>query len=136
MTFKMTRATALRGALLATFLPLAAAAGAQSLTPMRGEVTSFTEVFAVRVFPSNPYGHRIRLEVKVYDQDFKPVNAQVSPSSFMLGSQASRPVTVVVPFTDAATRKVRVCAESIPFPNQQTQIRAQICGKFLARRLT
>jgi hypothetical protein len=120
-------------AALCALLP--ALAVAQSMSPMRGEVASFDDRFAVRVFPGNPYGHRIRVEVKVYDQSFRPVEAEVLPSSFMLGAEASRPVLVVIPFAGAAERKVRICTESIPFPGQNTQIRAQICGKFLARRL-
>lgn len=109
-------------------------AAAQSMSPMRGEVTSFTEAFAVRVFPANPYEHRIKVEIRVYDQDFRPVRARVLPSDFMLGGQASRPVLVVVPFDGGATRKVRICTESVPFPGEQTQIKAQICGKFLGQR--
>lgn len=112
--------------------PLAAAA--QSMTPMRGEVRSFTNAFAVRVFPGNPYDRRIRVEVHVYDQDFQPIDAQISPSAFLLAGQASRPVLVVVPFDGASERKVRICTESIPFPGEQTQIRAQICGKFFGHR--
>ncbi|MBO6727187.1 MAG: hypothetical protein JJ911_16140 [Rhizobiaceae bacterium] len=107
----------------------------QSMSPMRGVVTAFADVFAVRVYPSNPYDHSIRVEVRVYDQKFQPVPARVTPPSFMLGAEASRPVLVVVPFEGAASRKVRICTESVPFPDQQTQIRAQICGKFLARRM-
>ncbi|MER9435531.1 hypothetical protein EOA13_25420 [Mesorhizobium sp. M7A.F.Ca.US.011.01.1.1] len=110
------------------------AAKAQSMSPMRGEINSFTEVFAVRVFPANPYDRKIRVEIHVYDQDFQPVDARISPDVFQLASQASRSVLVVVPFDGAAERKVRICTESIPFPNQQTQIRAQICGKFFGRR--
>ncbi|GLS29847.1 hypothetical protein SAMN04488498_110113 [Mesorhizobium albiziae] len=109
------------------------AAFAQSMSPMRGEVASFTDAFAVRVFPANPYEHRIKVEIRVYDQDFRPVQARVAPSDFMLGGQASRPVLVVVPFDGAATRKVRICTESVPFPGEQTQIKAQICGKFLGQ---
>ncbi|RVC08688.1 hypothetical protein EN884_27825, partial [Mesorhizobium sp. M7A.F.Ca.AU.001.01.1.1] len=101
------------------------AAKAQSMSPMRGEINSFTDVFAVRVFPANPYDRNIRVEIHVYDQDFQPVDARVSPNVFQLASQASRSVLVVVPFGGAAERKVRICTESIPFPNQQTQIRAQ-----------
>ena len=112
--------------------PLCAAA--QSMTPMRGEVRSFTDAFAVRVFPGNPYDQRIRVEVHVYDQDFQPIDAQISPSAFLLAGQASRPVLVVVPFDGANERKVRICTESIPFPGEQTQIRAQICGKFFGHR--
>jgi hypothetical protein len=109
-------------------------AAAQSMTPMRGEVSSFTDAFAVRVFPGNPYDKRIRVEVHVYDQDFQPVDAEISPGVFLLAGQASRPVLVVVPFDGAADRKVRICTESIPFPGEQTQIRAQICGKFFGHR--
>lgn len=109
-------------------------AAAQSMTPMRGEVRSFTDAFAVRVFPGNPYDQRIRVEVHVYDQDFQPIDAQISPSAFLLAGQASRPVLVVVPFDGANERKVRICTESIPFPGEQTQIRAQICGKFFGHR--
>lgn len=118
---------------LATGLaPLTAAA--QSMTPMRGEVRSFTDAFAVRVFPGNPYDQRIRVEVHVYDQNFQPVEAKVTPSVFLLAGQASRPVLVIVPFDGATDRKVRICTESIPFPSEQTQIRAQICGKFFGHR--
>ena len=124
----------MRIALAISFLFAALPALGQSMSPMRGVVTSFTDVFAVRVHPANPYGHRIRVEVRVYDQDFAPVAARITPSSFMLGGQASRPVLVIVPFEGATSRKVRICTESVPFPDQQTQIKAQICGKFLARR--
>lgn len=109
-------------------------AASQSMSPMRGQVRSFAESFAVRVYPSNPYQHRIRIDVRVYDQDFRPVSADVTPKSFMLGGQASRPVLVVVPFDGSAQRKVRICTESVPFPGEQTQIKAQICGKFLGQR--
>ena len=128
MKFFGTLATALAVGLIP------AAAAAQSMSPMRGEVNSFTDVFAVRVFPANPYDQKIKVEIHVYDQDFQPVDARIAPAAFQLGAQASRPVLVVVPFGGAAERKVRICTESIPFPNQQTQIRAQICGKFFGHR--
>ncbi|MBZ9763966.1 hypothetical protein LB553_24215 [Mesorhizobium sp. CA8] len=118
--------------LIAALSPVAAIA--QSMTPMRGEVRSFTDAFAVRVFPGNPYNQRIRVEVHVYDQDFQPVAARITPGTFLLAGQASRPVLVVVPFDGANERKVRICTESIPFPSEQTQIRAQICGKFFGHR--
>ncbi|TPM26339.1 hypothetical protein FJ958_19855 [Mesorhizobium sp. B2-3-5] len=123
-----TLATALAAGLISV------AAAAQSMSPMRGEVNSFTDAFAIRIFPANPYDQKIKVEIRVYDQDFQPVDARISPSVFQLASQASRPVLVVVPFGGAVERKVRICTESIPFPNQQTQIRAQICGKFFAHR--
>ncbi|MER8748968.1 hypothetical protein NKH57_06730 [Mesorhizobium sp. M1050] len=128
----MKHARILTTALAVGLAPIAAEA--QSMSPMRGEVNSFSDAFAVRVFPANPYDRKIRVEIHVYDQDFQPVDARISPNVFQLASQASRPVLVVVPFDGAPERKVRICTESIPFPNQQTQIRAQICGKFFGRR--
>jgi hypothetical protein len=72
--------------------------------------------------------------VRVYDEKFRPLEARVSPANIMLGANGSRPVTVVVGFDGARERRVRICTESIPFPDQQTRIKAQICGRFLARR--
>lgn len=120
---------------LAGFCGAAGSAEGQSMTPMRGEVRSVAESFAVRVFPSNPYGERIKIEIHVYDQDFFEIPAEISPKTFSLAAGASRRVTVMVPFDGRPDRKVRICTESIPFPNQQTNIRTQICGKFLGRKL-
>lgn len=114
---------------------LIAPAFPQAMTPMRGEVTSYTDVFAVRVHPFNPYRHRIKVTVKVYDQNFRPVRARVVPAEMMLGGGTTRPVIVTVGFGNQPRRRVRICTESIPFPNAQQLIRAQICGKFLATRV-
>ncbi|MBE7185841.1 MAG: hypothetical protein INR68_15700 [Methylobacterium mesophilicum] len=108
---------------------------AQSMAPMRGTVTSFSDEFALKVTPRNIYKHTIDMEVRVYDQDFRPVRAMVMPSQFSLGAGSVRNVVVMVPFEGQKERRVRVCAESVPFPGQQAQIRTQICGRFLASRL-
>ncbi len=105
------------------------------MSPMRGMVTSAGSEFAVRVVPRNVYDHPIAMEVRVYDDQFRPLAATVMPPAFQLAAGASRAVTVLVPFAGEARRRVRVCAESIPYPNQATQIKAQICGRFLASRL-
>lgn len=110
-------------------------ANAQAMTPMRGEVRSVSDAFAVRVYPSNPYPDRIKVEVHVYDQNFFEVPAEVSPATFSLAGGASRRVTVMVPFNGQSERKVRICTESIPFPNHQANIRTQICGKFRGTKL-
>ena len=110
---------------------------AQAMSPMRGEIQSFTNSFALKVYPANPYEQRIQIEVKVYDQDFRPVAAIVSPDVFTLGGRFARPVTVIVPFEGQKVRKVRVCTEAIPFPgkNNTTTIKAQVCGKFIGERV-
>ncbi|MCB1387372.1 MAG: hypothetical protein KDJ80_15650 [Nitratireductor sp.] len=124
-------------ALAIPLLPCEAAA--QAMSPMRGQVKSFTDTFALKVYPANPYKHRIRISVKVYDQDFREVtDARVSPADFTLGGNSDRQVTVLVPFDGGKTRKVRVCTESIPFQGMSTKttnIKAQICGKFLGERV-
>lgn len=121
--------------LMAGIMGCGGTAAAQSLMPMRGEVTSTTENFALRLFAGNPYAHRMRIEIRVYDADFAPIAAEVRPPTRTLGGGTKANVMVIVPFGGATERRVRVCAESIPFPNQTTRVRTQICGKFLARRV-
>ncbi len=129
-----TLAVVVAGALCA----LAATAGtaaAQALTPMRGQVKSVTDQFAFRVFPANPYKHKISIEVRVYDENFAPVAARVMPAAATLAPEDNRSFMVVVPFDGLAERKVRICAESIPFANTATRLRTQVCGRFFAQRL-
>ena len=123
----------LAGALVALALA-PTAVSAQSITPMRGTVASFGEHFALQVKPRNPYQHRIGVEMKVYDHNFRPVpTARVVPDRFLLGGGASRDVTAYVPFEGQSPRYVRVCAESVPFRNGgAAQIRTRVCGKFRA----
>jgi hypothetical protein len=113
-------------------IALSLPASAQSLSPMRQVVTSFTDEFAIRVFPKNPYRHRIRMEVRVYDQNFRLIPAHVSPKVMLMGAGSSRPVTVVIPFGGKEEKRVRICAESIPFTNRPQIIKAQVCGRFYA----
>ncbi len=122
------------GALAIGLLPSEAAA--QSMSPMRGKIKSFTNTYALKVFPANPYNHRIRVEVKAYDANFRPLNdVKISPSNFTLAGQANRQVVVVVPFRGKRTGRVRICTESVPFPGQSSSnIKAQICGKFIGER--
>lgn len=131
----MTKASKIiAGAFGIALLPSLAAA--QAMSPMRAEVQSFTDSFALRVYPANPYEHRIRIEVKVYDQNFREVKgAVVSPAVFTLGGRFARPVTVMVPFDGNNERRVRVCTEAVPFPGQSTQLKAQVCGKFRGLRV-
>lgn len=107
---------------------------AQSMSPMRGVITSHGNEFALKVHPRNVYRHRILMEVRAYDQEFRPIPALIWPNQFWLGADSARPVTVLIPFDGLSERRVRVCAESVPFRQKQGQVRAQICGKFLARR--
>ncbi len=101
---------------------------AVSLSPMILQSKSYTDQVVFRVFPKNPYNHRINMEVRVYDQKFRLIRARVSPRRMKLGAGLSRPVTVTVPFEGKKTRKIRICAESIPFPSgKAASVRTRVC---------
>ncbi len=121
----------------ATVMSLTAAtpSNAQAMTPMRGEVKSFSDKFALRVFPANPYPHRIRVEVRVYDETFAPIAATVMPQAAMLAPQDNRSFMVVVPFEGKTERRVRICTEAVPFTDQTTRLRTQVCGRFIAYKM-
>jgi hypothetical protein len=108
------------------------AASAQSLSPMRGEVRSFTDRFAVRVFVGNPYQRRMQFEVAVYDRNFFPAVASVVPSRVTIGGGETQPVLVVVPFEGQNERRVRICVEGVAYNGNSTRVRTQVCGKFVA----
>ncbi|WPZ13147.1 hypothetical protein T8J41_13350 [Nitratireductor rhodophyticola] len=122
--------------LLSLFTTVAATSpvSSQSMSPMRGEIRSVADSFALRVHPRNPYKHRINVAVRVYDADFRPIDANVTPPVITLGAGGSRSVLVVVRFDGARKRRVRVCTESVPFSDKGFGIKAQVCGKFIAYR--
>ncbi len=108
-------------------------AQAQSVTPMRGVSKSFTDVFAVRLTVGNPYQRAVNFEVKVYDENFEPVEAFVSPQVLRIGATDTRQVTVRIPFLGQGQRKVRVCAEGLFAMKNKTSVRTQVCGRFLGQ---
>lgn len=108
---------------------------AQSVTPMRGEPRSVMDSFAVRIVVGNPYKEKQKFAVRVYDEKFYPVAAHVSPPVAKLGPNGTRSVLVVVPFDGAVKRRVRICAEGLFGTEATSQLRTQVCGKFLATHI-
>ena len=102
---KRAKRLGLAGSVLAIFCPVSA--NAQSLHPMRAEAKSVTDQFAIRVFPGNPYQHRIKVEIHVYDETFREIEAQVVPREALIAPQEFRNVMVVVPFDGKTERRVR-----------------------------
>ena len=132
---KFTIKAFLAGVAIATpLLGASITANSQAMSPMRKVIVSYTDQFAVKVYPQNPYQHRIKMEVRVYDENFQLTPAHVSPQSMLIAGGASRPVTVIVPFQGVKQKRVRICTESIPYQNQPTLIKVRVCGKFLAKR--
>lgn len=91
--------------------------------------------FAIRIVVGNPYKDMQYFNVRVYDEKFYPVAAQVSQPVAKLGPNGTRSVLVVVPFNGAPTRRVRICAEGLFGIENSSQLRTQVCGKFLATHL-
>lgn len=120
-------------AAICVVIALCGQVSAQSLSPMRGEVRSFSDRFAVRVQVGNPYGKRMRFNVTVYDRNFFPETASVTPSHIEIAGGATAPVLVVVPFNGEQEKRIRICAEGLAYQGNSTRIRTQVCGKFLAR---
>lgn len=108
-------------------------AQAQSVTPMRGVSKSFTDVFAVRLTVGNPYQKPVEFDVRVYDENFAPVDAFVSPQVLRIGARTTRQVTVRIPFLGQGQRKVRVCAEGLFGKDNKSLVRTQVCGRFLGQ---
>lgn len=113
----------------------ATGAAAQSVSPMRGIVKSFADQFAVRLTVGNPYTKAVNFDVRVYDENFAPVNAVVYPSSMRVGAGDTRQATIRVSFNGQTQRKVRVCAEGLFGKEQTNLVRTQVCGRFLGLRL-
>lgn len=134
MTVRATLFHLIVGAACATGIP--ALGHAQSMVPMSKDIKAFSDVFAVRVTPINTYTKPINVVVRVYDLDNRVIKARVTPRNLRLPAKGSRRVLVEVPFEGAKRKRVRICTESIPFPqNRGTQIRTRICGVFNAQRL-
>ncbi len=105
---------------------------AQSVTPMRGEPRSVAENFAIRILVGNPYPQKQTFAVRVYDDKFFPVDANISLSELTIPGLGSRSVVVVVPFGGMAKRRIRICAEAIFGTDGGSKLRTQVCGKYLA----
>jgi hypothetical protein len=119
--------------LVCTSLGSGPVAQAQSVTPMRGVAKSFTDVFAIRLTVGNPYQKPVQFDVRVYDENFDPVDAFVSPQVLRIGARDTRQVTVRIPFLGQGQRKVRVCAEGLFGTDNKSSVRTQVCGRFLGQ---
>ena len=120
---------------MAGLVAMNAASLAQSVTPMRGEARSFAEDFAIRIVVGNPYQNKQMFAVRVYDDKFYPVEAQVTYSEVTIPASGSKSVVVVVPFEGMTTRRVRVCAEGMFGKENEQRLRTQVCGKYQGTRV-
>lgn len=118
---------------------LGTSAEAQSLAPMRGQVVSYADRFALRLHPGNPYDKGMTMSMAVYDEAYRPIRAAVFPERQVIGPGGNGSVTVVVPFDGTRERRVRVCARAHPLavpggPSGRANIVTEVCGRYRAVR--
>lgn len=130
-------------ALLVLGLVLAGAApsAAQSLSPMRRDVVSFEDRFAIRLIAGNPNAHARTVAVRVFDLDWNELDdVWVSRPETDVAPNGRIDVIVIAPFHDRDERELRVCAETAPRPfagvAPGAQVRGQVCGRYRARRVS
>jgi hypothetical protein len=126
---------------LALALLAGAPAAAQSLSPMRREVVSFEDRFALRVMAGNPNDRSQTIAVRVFDLDWTELgDAWVSRPATDVPPGGRVDVIVIAPFHGESVRDVRICAEAAPAPYAGTgvsaRVRGQVCGLFRARRVS
>lgn len=124
-------------AFIILLMALAPSAYGQALSPMRHEVVSFGDRFALRLTAHNPYRHVIHSEFKVYEEDWTPIHDLTMTSrAAMLGPGSRQPLMVILPFGALPERTVLVCHETkIAVYHANNFIRGQVCGRYRARRL-
>lgn len=112
----------------AASLATAAAADAQSVSPMQSRVRSHGERFLGRLTVVNPYPDPRRFDVAAFDEAGEPVTVWLNAPSFILAGGARRQLLIAAPFDGAATRKVVVCVETVAAETETGRVRAQVCA--------
>ena len=127
----------MRIALTIFFWLLAVSAEAQSLAPMRKDIVSFADRFAIRLTANNPYRDPISSEFKVYEEDWTPAKGvRVTPDRAYLSAKGHTPIFIVGDFEGDLARTILICHETI-IPNfvAHQKLRGQVCGRYRAQQL-
>ncbi len=108
---------------------------AQQMSVKSGKLVTFADHVSLVVEPKNTFNQKSKMQVRVYDHNFKLIKARVSPKEFNLPSGGIRNVRVVVPFLGATQKRFRICTERIPTTQTRQQVRTRVCGRFYATRV-
>ena len=110
-------------------------AAAQALSPMTGQVRTYTDRFALQLKAFNPYATGQRFRVTFYDESGAAVN----------DVRSAAPVIYVPPGEEASfyvwgastqRRQIHICVTSPYFLNGVgAQMRGEVCGKYDIVRL-
>lgn len=114
-------------------LPAIAPADAQSLSPMRREGNTPTDVKAFRVVVGNPYKRRMTFVAAPMDPTFvhPATSASASPPEFRLAPGASRPV--VLQFRVDSKSKERTIGLCIYPKDLEGPVLPRVCGTYTGR---
>lgn len=103
-------------------------ANAQALTPMRDEIATYTDRFALRLEAINPYDTPQQFSIAVYDKDFEPTVA-VALSKEIIVPPGERASFLVL--GSAHHDQIYVCVGASPMRGRAgAQIRGEVCGKY------
>ena len=114
-------------------LPAIAPAGAQSLSPMRRDGTTPSDIKGFRLVVGNPYRQRMTFVAVPMDPSFEhPVTgAAASPAEFRLAPGASRPV--LLQFRVDTTSKERTIGLCIYPKGLEGPVLPRVCGTYTGR---
>ena len=111
----------------------APSASAQSLTPMKADIYTFSDQAALRLNVRNPYDSATRFSVHAYTETWVPVNdVQFSRDQFTMAAGSTAPLTVIAPLNGATSKTMYVCVLSQPIYGAGSGLRGQVCGKYRA----
>ncbi len=111
----------------------APSASAQSLTPMKADIYTFSDQAAMRLNVRNPYDSATRFSVHAYTENWVPINdVRFSRDQFNMAAGSTAPLTVVAPLNGATSQTMYVCVLSQPIYGAGTGLRGQVCGKYRA----
>lgn len=120
----------MRSFLIALFLMSFSPAAAQSLSPMTGEIRTYSHQFAILLTASNPYNSAQRFSVALRDEWGKPaprVQATVPNFSLPAGETGAFYVWGDVP----ASKRIFVCVTSQFFSTGTgAPVRGEVCGRY------
>lgn len=114
-------------------LVAASAAAAQSLSPMRADGSTPSEIKGFRLTVGNPYRQRMVFEIIPMDAKFERVaaNAAVSAPEIRLAPGASRPV--IVQFKIDPKSKERTIGVCVQPKDLDGPVLPRVCGTYTGR---
>lgn len=109
------------------------AAHAQSLSPMKQTLFTYSDQFAMRLFVRNPYDRAERFAVRIID-DGDDLPYSTASSDYLIAPAGER-VSFIVAGDATRDRELAVCVRSEPIiGNAGLAFVGEVCGRYLVLR--